>query len=444
MKNVVIVGGGAGGIELATFLGDKLGRKKQAKMTLVDRNTTHLWKPLLHEIATGVMDDGMDSLSYRAHGKNHHFSFEQGSITRINREQKYVELAPVYGQEGDMLVVARRIPYDYLVIAIGSKSNDFNTKGVADNCIFLDSSDQALRFQQKMLELFLKFSENRALDDIGEEEFKQKLVDESKVNIAIVGGGATGVELTAELYHATEDLSSYGYGKIDNSCLQVTLVEAGARLLPALPEDLSTAVLDELQEMGANVKLNTMITEAQPNTLITKDGEEIKADLIVWAAGVRTSTVTQQFDGLELNRINQLVVKDTLQTTVDDSIFAIGDCAALMQPNGKLVPPRAQAAHQMAKACAKNIFALFGQKPLKAFKYNDKGTLVSLSSFTALGSISNKFGKNPLTVQGKFAQFAYVSLYRMHQHALHGCIKIGLIILVDKLNRYLKPRLKLH
>ena len=395
MKNVVIVGGGAGGIELATFLGDKLGRKEQAKVTLVDRNTTHLWKPLLHEIATGVMDDGMDSLSYRAHGKNHHFSFEQGSITRINREQKYVELAPVYGQEGDMLVIARRIPYDYLVVAIGSKSNDFNTKGVADNCIFLDSSDQALRFQQKMLELFLKFSENRALDDIGEEEFKQKLVDENKVNIAIVGGGATGVELTAELYHATEDLSSYGYGKIDNSCLQVTLVEAGPRLLPALPEDLSAAVLEELQEMGANVKLNTMITEAQPNTLITKDDEEIKADLIVWAAGVRTSTVTQQFDGLELNR-------------------------------------------------AKNIFALFEQKPLKAFKYNDKGTLVSLSSFTALGSISNKFGKNPLTVQGKFAQFAYVSLYRMHQHALHGCIKIGLIILVDKLNRYLKPRLKLH
>ncbi|EDJ89807.1 glycerol-3-phosphate acyltransferase [Haemophilus influenzae 22.1-21] len=321
MKNVVIVGGGAGGIELATFLGNKLGRQKQAKVTLVDRNATHLWKPLLHEIATGVMDDGIDSLSYRAHGKNHFFSFEQGSIIRINREQKYVELAPVYGQEGDMLVIARRIPYDYLVIAIGSKSNDFNTKGVADNCIFLDSSKQALRFQHKLLELFLKFSENRALDDIGEEEFKQKLVDENKVNIAIVGGGATGVELTAELYHAAEDLSSYGYGKIDSSCLQVTLVEAGTRLLPALPENLSAAVLDELKEMGANVQLNTMITEAQPNTLITKDGREIKADLIVWAAGVRVSTVTQQFDGLEINRINQLVVKDTLQTTVDDSIF---------------------------------------------------------------------------------------------------------------------------
>lgn len=148
-------------------------------------------------------------------------------------------------------------------------------------------------------------------------------MDENKVNIAIVGGGATGVELTAELYHAAEDLSSYGYGKIDSSCLQVTLVEAGTRLLPALPENLSAAVLDELKEMGTNVQLNTMITEAQPNTLITKDGGEIKADLIVWAAGVRASTVTQQFDGLEINRINQLVVKDTLQTTVDDSILRL-------------------------------------------------------------------------------------------------------------------------
>ncbi|OOF70834.1 NAD(P)/FAD-dependent oxidoreductase [Rodentibacter caecimuris] len=444
MKNVVVVGGGAGGIELATFLGHKLGRKQKAKITLVDRNTTHLWKPLLHEIATGVLDDGVDSLSYRAHAKNHFFSFEQGSIIRINREQKYIELAPVYGQDGDMLVVERRIPYDYLVLAIGSKSNDFNTKGVTENCIFLDSADQAQRFQHKMLELFLKFSENRAFDDIGESEFKQKLVEENKVNIAIVGGGATGVELTAELYHAASDLSSYGYGKIDNSCLQVTLVEAGPRLLPALPENLSAAVLDELTEMGANVKLTTMITEAQPNTLITKEGEQIRADLIVWAAGVRTSKVTHQFDGLEINRTNQLVIRETLQTTVDDSIFAIGDCASLLQTNGIPVPPRAQAAHQMAKACAKNIVALFENKPLKIFKYNDKGTLVSLSSFTALGSLTNKFSKNPLTIQGKFAQFAYVSLYRMHQHALHGCIKIGLMILVDKINHYLKPRLKLH
>ena len=117
-------------------MGNKLGRQKQAKVTLVDRNATHLWKPLLHEIATGVMDDGVDSLSYRAHGKNHFSVLSKVQLYVLIASKKYVELAPVYGQEGDMLVIARRIPYDYLVIAIGSKSNDFNTKGVADNCIF--------------------------------------------------------------------------------------------------------------------------------------------------------------------------------------------------------------------------------------------------------------------------------------------------------------------
>lgn len=442
MKNIVVVGGGAGGLELVTFLGDKLGAKSRANVTLIDKNSTHLWKPLLHEVASGSLDEGVDALSYRAHAKNHSFNFEQGSIISINREKKYVELAPVYGMDGDMIVIARRIPYDYLVLAIGSKSNDFNTKGVEEHCIFLDGQEQALRFQHKMLELFLKFSENRALDDIGESESKQRLVEEGKVNIAIVGGGATGVELCAELYHAAQDLSSYGYGKINSDCLQVTLIEAGSRLLPALPERISQSVLAQLEGLGAVVKLNTMITEASANQLTTRDGEEIKADLIVWAAGVKVSSVSQQFDGLELNRINQIHVKDTLQTTVDDSIFAIGDCAFLVQENGKPVPPRAQAAHQMAKRCYKNIVALFDNKSLKPFVYNDKGSLVSLSKFTALGNIGKE--DKSMVIEGKLARIAYVSLYRMHHHALHGCLKTGVMILIRRINRFIKPALKLH
>lgn len=443
MKNIVVVGGGAGGLELATYLGNQLGRSQRANVVLVDRNQTHLWKPLLHEVATGALDPGTDAVSYRAHAHNHHFRFEQGSITSVNRTHKYVELAPIYGSEGDMIVVSRRIPYDYLVIAIGSQSNDFNTKGVAQNCIFLDSPDQALRFHNKMLELFLKFSENNALEEIGEEEFKQQLVEEDKVNIAIVGGGATGVELSAELYHAVQSLSDYGYGKISDGHLQVTLIEAGDRLLPALPERISTSVANELTDLGVIVKTNTMITEATAHSLLTKDGQEIKADLMVWAAGVRAPEITKQFDGLEINRANQLNVKDTLQTTVDDSIFAIGDCAFLLQADGKPVPPRGQAANQMATLCGKNIVALFDNKPLKNFTYNDKGSLVSLSKFTALGNISTG-KKSSMTIEGKLARLAYTSLYRMHQRKLHGCFKVGLAILIGRLNRFMKPSLKLH
>ncbi|AAU36788.1 MULTISPECIES: NAD(P)/FAD-dependent oxidoreductase [Basfia] len=443
MKNIVIVGGGAGGLELATYLGNNLGKKQRANVVLVDRNQTHLWKPLLHEVATGVLDSETDAVSYRAHAHNHYFNFEQGSITRIDRTNKYVELAPVTGQEGDVLVVARRIPYDYLVIAIGSKSNDFNTKGVAENCIFLDSPNQALRFQHKMLELFLKFSENNALEEIGEDDSKQRLVQDGKVNIAIVGGGATGVELSAELFNAAQHLSSYGYGKIQSGHLQVTLIEAGDRILPALPERISSSVQQELENLGVTVKTGTMITEATEKCLITKEGEEINADLMVWAAGIRVSAITQQFDGLEVNRINQLNVKNTLQTTVDDSIFAIGDCAFLLQKDGKPVPPRGQAANQMATICGQNIVALFNNKPLKDFHYFDKGSLVSLSKFTALGNITT--GKrSSLTIEGRLARLAYISLYRLHQQKLHGCFKTGLIILIGRLNRFIRPSLKLH
>jgi ndh protein len=445
MKNIVVVGGGAGGLELATHLGNKLGRKKRANVTLIDRNQTHLWKPLLHELATGALDDGVEALSYRAHAHNHYFNFEQGSMVGLNRQHKYVELAPVYGDDGDMIVVSRRIPYDYLVIAIGSKSNDFNTKGVEENCIFLDSPAQAMRFQQKMLALFLKFRENQALDDIGETESKQELVQDGHIHIAIVGAGATGVELSAELYNAAEHLSSYGYGQIDSSRLNVTLVEAGSRILPALPERISNDATEELRKLGVDVKTNTMIVEANKNQLVTKDGQRIPADLIVWSAGIRTSGITKRFDGLEINRINQLVVKKTLQTTNDDTIFAMGDCCFFMQEDGKPVPPKAQAAHQMASRCAKNIIALFDNKPLKDFKYNDKGSLVSLSEFTAFGALGGKItGGSSMTIEGKIAQWMYVSLYRMHQAALHGCFKTGLIIVVGHLNRYLRPSLKLH
>lgn len=437
-KNIVVVGGGAGGLELVTYLGNKLGN--QAKVTLVDRNPTHLWKPLLHEVATGILDIGTDAVSYRAQAHQNNFYFEQGSITRIDRTNKYIELSPVYRQDGSPIVVARRIPYDYLVLAIGSKSNDFNTKGVAEHCIFLDSSEQALSFQHNMLSLFLRFSENFNLSEIGEESQQQPLVEEGKVNIAIVGGGATGVELAAELYSATQYLSLYGYGHIDTDCLQVTLIEASNSLLPALPQKVSQAVHRELSELGVNVKLNTMVVEATANGFVTKEGACIAADLMVWSAGVRASSVTQQFDGLELNRINQIKIKDTLQTTVDDSIFAIGDCAFLLQENGKPVPPRAQSAHQMATICGKNIVAFFQQKTLRHFKYNDNGSLVSLANFSTVGSLFN----NALTVEGKLARLAYISLYRLHQHALFGCVKTGLLILIGRINRFLKPKMKLH
>ena len=144
LKKIVIVGGGAGGLELATQLGKKLGRGKKAKITLVDRNHSHLWKPLLHEVATGSLDEGVDALSYLAHARNHDFQFQLGSVMDINRESKTITLAELRDEKGELLVPERKLPYDTLVMALGSTSNDFNTPGVKDHCIFLDNPHQAL------------------------------------------------------------------------------------------------------------------------------------------------------------------------------------------------------------------------------------------------------------------------------------------------------------
>ncbi|WP_336777128.1 NAD(P)/FAD-dependent oxidoreductase [Pantoea sp. USHLN256] len=430
MEKIVIIGGGAGGLELATQLGHKLGRKKKAEIILVDRNHSHLWKPLLHEVATGSMDEGIDALSYLAHARNHGFQFQLGSLTQINRENKTLELAEIRDAEGALLVPQRALAYDRLVIALGSTSNDFGTPGVKDHCIFLDNPHQARRFHNEMLNLFLRFSASEGSLE--------------KVNIAIVGGGATGVELSAELYNAVKQLHSYGYKGLDSTSLNVTLVEAGERILPALPPRISAAAHQELTKLGVRVLTQTMVTSATENGLNTKGGEFIDADLMVWAAGIKAPDFLKEIGGLETNRINQLVVKETLQTTLDDDIYAIGDCASCALPGGGFVPPRAQSAHQMASRALENILAQRKDKPLKAYVYKDHGSLVSLSRFSTVGSLMGNLMRGSMMVEGRIARFVYISLYRMHQIALHGYFKTGLMMLVGSLNRVLRPRLKLH
>ncbi|MFM2598755.1 NAD(P)/FAD-dependent oxidoreductase [Vibrio fortis] len=429
MTKIIVVGGGAGGLELATKLGRTLGRKKRATITLVDRKASHLWKPLLHEVATGSLDEGVDALSYRAHAKNHYFDFQMGSLNDIDRERKVIALSELRDENGELLMPSRELEYDILVMAIGSTSNDFNTPGVRDNCIFLDSPEQAHRFRTEMNNEFLKLHAKNG---------------QGTVDIAIVGAGATGVELSAELHNAVKELRTYGFGDLDSSKLNVNLIEAGERILPALPPRISSAAHSELTKLGVNVRTMTMVTQADADGLTTKDGEKIPAQIMVWAAGIKAPDFIKDIGGLETNRINQLVVKDTLQTTRDDDIFVIGDLAQCTQADGSFVPPRAQAAHQMASCAFSNIIAKLNGREQKAYIYKDKGSLVSLSRFSTVGSLMGNLTKGSMMVEGRIARVVYISLYRMHQMALHGVIKTSLMMLVGRINRVLRPNLKLH
>lgn len=425
---IVIIGGGAGGLELASRLGNKLGRNKRANITLVDKNLTHIWKPLLHEVATGTLDVEIDQLSYRAHAAAHHFEFQLGNLVAINRDKQQLTLAAI-NDDGEEVLAARELDYDYLVLAIGSVSNHFNTPGVAEHCIFLDSPEQAQRFQHRLLMAYLKLNSPAHPKD--------------KLNIAIVGAGATGVELAAELYHAAAELNLYGFADLRQHRLNIQLIEAGPRILPALPERLALAAHKELSKLGVTVRTNTKVTAATKAGLQLGD-EHIEAELMVWAAGIKAPDFLKDIAGLENNRINQLVVNQQLQSTRDSSIYVIGDCAGCPLPDNKWVPPRAQSAHQMASLVAKNITAAIAGKPLKAFQYKDHGSLISLSRFGTVGNLMGNLVGGTMMIEGRLARLAYISLYRMHQVALHGWLRMMLISLVARINRIVRPKLKLH
>src|SRR6516162_10136746 len=410
---IVIVGGGAGGLELATRLGDKLGRRGKAEITLIDKARTHLWKPLLHEIAGGSMDLGHHELDYLAQAHWHHFLYRTGEMIGLDRGRREVLVGPVIEENGTEVTPARGYPYDTLVLAIGSLTNDFGTPGVVEHAISLETPDQAARFHGRLVNACLRAqNQNEPLRP-------------GQLQVAIIGAGATGVELAAELHKSTRELVAFGLDRIDpDRDITLHLIEAADRILPALPARVAAVV---------------------PNGVKLVDGRIIDAELVVWAAGVKAPAFLQNLDGLETNAINQLVVQQTLQTTRDDDIFAIGDCAACPWPERKtIVPPRAQAAHQQATHLSKQLPRKLAGQRLAPWHYRDFGSLISFGEYSTIGSLMGKLVGRSLFVEGYFARLMYVSLYKMHEYALHGFIKVALDTVVRLINRRTEPQVKLH
>lgn len=426
---IVIVGGGAGGLELATRLGNSLGKNQQAQVILVDATLTHIWKPLLHEVAAGTINSFEDELNYFAHATQNHFEFHLGFMTDIDREAKRIILAPLTNDQGAQIAPERSLSYDTLVLSIGSTSNDFGTAGAREHCIFLDSRQQADRFQKEFLNLYLQ-AQARALES----------PEPQGLNIAIIGAGATGVELAAELHHAAHEFTRYGLTSIDPNKVKITVIEAADRVLPVLPPEVSARAEQQLREFGIEVLTNHRVVAVHPDAVECSGNLMIPANMKVWSAGIKAPDFLKDIAGLETNRINQLVVGATLQTSRDPNIFAFGDCACYV-PAGEQrpVPPRAQVANQQAIVLAKSMKARIEGQPLPHFVFNDKGSLVSLSNQNTVGNLMGK-----INVQGLFARLMYVSLYRFHQVALHGVFKTGVLMVKDALARNSGPTLKLH
>ena len=422
---IVVVGGGAGGLELATRLGDKYGRRGRARVTLVDRTRTHLWKPLLHEVAAGSMDIHQHQLDYLAQARWHRFTFAQGALTDLDRAARQIVIAEVRDDEDLVILPERRIAYDKLIIAIGSESNDFNTPGVKEHAFTLDNAWQAHLFHRRLVNAC--FQANYANDG--------RIID-----IAIVGAGATGVELAAELHNTIRVLAAYGLENfIPARQIHLTIIEAGPRILPGLPDHIAEGTLQVLGDLGVAVHTNEKVVEITAGGVRTASGKTVPSTFTVWAAGIRCADVLRDLGGLESNRINQLVVLPTLQTTRDADIYAIGDCAAVPWTDGRTVPPRAQSAHQESEHLVKTLLGTPAP-----YRYRDFGSLVSLGHYETIGQLMGFVSSEKFRVEGWIAKFVYISLYRQHIWALHGFWRMALDTVSRWLRRQVDPKVKLH
>ena len=434
LHRIVVVGGGAAGLELVTRLGDRLGRRSRASITLVECARTHLWKPLLHAVAAGSLNPGEYELSYLAQAHWHGFRYRLGEMIGLDRVKKEVHLAATLDDEGRQIAPPHSIGYDTLVIAIGSVTNDFGTPGVAKYAMPLETPAQAERFNRRLVNACLRA------------QTQTEPVRPGQLHVAIVGAGATGTELAAELHRTIREVIGYGLDRIDpERDVRIVLIDGSPRILPGLPDRISKATRRLLDEMGIEIRIGAQVTEVSADGVQLADGSFIPSELVVWAAGVKAPDVLQRLDGLETNSINQLVVEPTLQTTRDPDIFVIGDCAACPRPGTSAsVPPRAQAAHQEASHMVGQIGRRLRDIPLQPYIYRDFGSLVSLGKWSTVGNLMGFLSGRSIFVEGLFARTMYHSLRLMHEHALGGARRALLSSISRALAHRIDPQVKLH
>jgi NADH dehydrogenase len=429
-SEIVIVGGGAGGLELACKLGRKLG---PAKVALVDSRLYHIWKPSLHEVAAGTLDIHQEGLSYQMLAHDNGFTFILGPMTGLDLASTRLTVGPVLGG-GEEVLPERRVGYRSLVLAVGSTSNYFGVPGAPENTISLNATEDAERFRLRLLRLLASADERK-------EEGRQAAID-----VVIIGGGATGVELAAELREASGAYAAYGFAHLQaQRDVHITLLEGAPRILAPLPERVSDAALKLLDKRAIRVVTDCRVTQIDKNLVHDKKGNTYPADLCVWAAGIRAPEFLGSL-GLPTSKGGQVEVDAQLRAKGVAGVYALGDCAACVDGDGKPVPPRAQAAHQQADYLRKHFLRLAEGKPGqdKPYVYRDYGSLVSLGHTTTVGSLMGALRGASWFVEGFMARMMYLSLHLMHHQAVLGSVRTAVLAIARFLIRRTTPLVKLH
>ncbi len=434
---IVIVGGGVGGLGLATRLSDTLGRNGLAQIVLVDRWPTHFWKPLLHEAASGQLDPATHQLQYAVQAQRHGFEFEQGELAALDRAQRHITVKALHDADGREILPARQLAFDTLVLSMGSVTQYFGVPGAAEHALPLESVAHAEAFRRKLLDACLRASHARRT---------QPSQTHAPVSINIIGAGATGVELAAALRDTVRLLNRYSPFSLDPvRDFRIRLIESSERVLPALSETISARAQHMLAKLGVEVLNATRVTEVRADAVLTSDGAPLPSDLAIWTAGISGPPVMRTLDGIAVNRNAQVLVSRSLQSTNDANIFGLGDCAACPAANaGAFLAPRAQVAHQQALFLARALQCRIAGNALPEFVYRDAGTLVGFGREGTIGSLSNSLLTRPVFVDGWLATMVYKLIYRRHVMTLTGFARMTFDTLGHWLRRRVQPVIRLH
>jgi NADH dehydrogenase len=401
---------------------------------LVDSRLFHIWKPSLHEVAAGTLDVHQEGLSYQMLAHDNHFTFVYGPMLALDAERRVLTVgAIINGDDHEEILPERQVGFEQLVMAVGSTSNYFGVPGAAEHTISLNATEDAERFRLTLLKLLTLA------------ELKKSVSADAGVDVVIIGGGATGVELAAELREASDVYATYGFRQLQaERDVRITLLEGAPRILAPLPEKVSSAALELLHQRAVKVVTATRVT-AIDAAGVTAGETVYPAQIVVWAAGIKAPDFLKTL-GLPTTKSGQLDVDGTLAVKGFDYIYALGDCAACVGPDGKLVPPRAQAAHQMADYLLQTLLRQHkGQPPqAKPYVYRDYGSLVSFGQTTSVGSLMGSLKGLSWFVDGFVARMMYVSLHLMHHKAVLGTVRTGVLALARFLIKRSTPLVKLH
>ena len=380
-KRIVIIGGGFAGISLAKKL-----KNLDVQLVLIDKHNYHTFQPLLYQVSTSGLEP--DSIAYplRKVLKNlNNFHFRWATVEHIDPDQQIISTS------------TGSLTFDYLVMATGTRTNFFGNTTIEKNAMPMKNVPQALNIRSLMLQNFEK------ADDCEDIEERRALL-----NFCIIGAGPTGVELAGAFAELKNHVFPRDYRHLNVSEMQIHLFEGASRVLPPMSQKASKKAIQFLNKLGVIVHLNTIVQDYDGDTMVLKNKETIRTKNFIWTAGVTGATINGFENDKLVERLNRFKVNGFNQVDGYGNIFAIGDIAYMQTteyPKGH--PQVAQPAIQQGEHLAENLKNLLNGKQMKAFKYNDKGTMATVGRNKAVVDLkSAKFG-------GFFAWFIWMFVHLM-------------------------------